>query len=63
MFEGVVRLTDGDQLFRGAISAVGVGPLRYDGTFGDGTVTLDDGLLKLVPDGGGGAATFALARP
>jgi hypothetical protein len=61
-FEGVVRLADGDRPFHGAISAVGFGHLRYDGTFGDGTATLDDAMLKLVPDGGGGAATFARVR-
>jgi len=66
VFEGVLRLADGDRAFRGAISALGSRTMRYDGTFGDGTATLAEGAgertLRLVPDGGGGLATFAQVK-
>ena len=66
-FEGVVRLEDEERPFRGAISVLGPHAMRYDGTFGDGiaTVAAERGrlTLKLVPDGGGGVATFLPAQP
>jgi hypothetical protein len=65
-FEGVVRLADGDAPFRGAVTALASGALRYGGTFGDGTVTLiaSDArrTLRFVPDGGGGEPRFEQAR-
>jgi len=65
-FEGVLRLEDEDRPFRGAITVLGPRMLRYDGTFGDGTVALagepDRRTLKFMADGGGGAATFVLAK-
>lgn len=65
-FDGVLRLDDGDRPFHGSISALASGALRYDGTFGDGDVALRESAggptLKLVPDGGGGVATFVPAR-
>ncbi len=61
-FDGVLRLADGDRPFHGAISVLGPRTMRYDGTFGDGKVTLDEDTLKLLPDGGGGVATFVPAK-
>ncbi len=66
LFEGVLRLEEEDRPFRGAISVLTPRMMRYDASFGDGiaTVTEDRGraTLKLVPDGGGGGATFVRAQ-
>jgi hypothetical protein len=65
-FEGVLRLDDENRPFRGAITMLGARMLRYDGTFGDGAVALagepDRRTLKFMADGGGGTATFVLAK-
>ena len=66
VFDGVLRLADGERAFRGGISVLGSRTMRYDGTFGDGTATVTGGAgertLRLVPDGGGGVATFVQAK-
>ena len=55
VFDGVLRLADGDEAFHGALTVLGSRTMRYDGTFGDGTATLTGGAgertLRLVPDG------------
>jgi len=62
VFGGVLRLADGDEAFHGAITVLGSRTMRYGGSFGEGTATLTEGAgertLRLVPDGGGGLATF-----
>jgi hypothetical protein len=65
-FEGTVRTADEDRPFRGAVTALASGALRYGGTFGDGAVALTDSggrrTLRFVPDGGGVGATFEQVR-
>ena len=62
-FDGALRLADGERPFHGALTALASGAVRYGGTFGDGAVTIagrvDRRTMALVPDGGGGGATFA----
>jgi hypothetical protein len=61
-YTGTMYLDAGDREFNGVIIAVGSGRARYQGTDGNGTVSLRerDGrrLLRFVPDGGGAGGTF-----
>ncbi len=66
IFEGVLHLEDEDRPFRGAISMLTPRMMRYGASFGDGIATVAEepgrATLKLVPDGGGGGATFVRAQ-
>jgi hypothetical protein len=65
-YTGTMFLDAGDREFNGVIIAVGPGRARYQGTDGNGTVSLRerDGrrLLRFVPDGGGAGGTFVADR-
>ena len=66
VFDGVLRLADGDEAFHGALTVLGSRTMRYGGSLGEGTATLSEAAgertLRLVPDGGGGLATFLQAK-
>jgi hypothetical protein len=66
-YEGALHLDGGiDRPFSGAIVVTRPGRLRYQGTHGNGIVTLvkrgDALTLRFVPDGGGGGGSFTRAR-
>ena len=66
-YRGALHLAGGeDRPFSGAIVIVGRGRVRYQGSHGNGSVTLAerDGeiTLRFVPDGGGGGGVFTRAR-
>ena len=66
-YRGALHLEGGeDQPFSGAIVVLRPGRVRYQGSHGNGLVTLveRDGqiALRFVPDGGGGGGAFTRAR-
>jgi hypothetical protein len=66
-YEGTLFLDGGDRSFRGVIMVPRLGPARYEGTNGSGTVALSSAggarVLRLRPDGGGGLAELIEAAP
>lgn len=51
-------LDGGDRESAGAVTALPSGRLRYQGADGNGWVSVEDGRLRFVPDGGGGGGVF-----
>lgn len=61
-YEGTAFFDDLEQALRGAIVTLPSGRLRYVGTEGDGTVDVDDGMLRLRGDDGATGGRFERAR-
>ena len=65
-YEGTIFLDTGDRRFAGAIIVLNPERVRYQGTFGNGSVRLeqrgDGDVLRFVQDGGGGGASFKRQR-
>ena len=65
-FQGLLFVEPTYKEIRGAISVLSAGNIRYEGTNGNGRVTIHEArgerVLRLVPDGGGGGAELTPSR-
>ncbi len=65
-FQGLLFVEPTYKEIRGAISVLSSGNIRYEGTDGNGRVTIHEQrgerVLRFIPDGGGGGAELTPSR-